>query len=179
MLGFIASEAGKHLPDIRLFQERHRACRRVLGPEDATTLIERLPPVGWADVATKRDLDALELRLDQRFVAVDQRFVAIDQRFDHLTQVFDERFGFQARSTDARFDRVDERFVAVDQRFDQQAQSFDARFDLVDERINASKHELIGTLHRELNAQTKTMMFGIVTIVLTMATLAFALVRFT
>ena len=41
-------------------ESRHRLYSRleeVLGPEDASTMMEHLPPVGWADVATKRDLD--------------------------------------------------------------------------------------------------------------------------
>ena len=44
--------------------EKHRHelfndLERVLGPQHAETLMELLPPVGWADVATKHDLEAL------------------------------------------------------------------------------------------------------------------------
>jgi hypothetical protein len=41
---------------------RHRLhCRldQILGTEEAEILMAHLPPVGWADVARKRDLDAL------------------------------------------------------------------------------------------------------------------------
>jgi hypothetical protein len=37
-----------------------------VGPEQATTLMEHLPPVGWADVATKHDLAQLEERMGLR-----------------------------------------------------------------------------------------------------------------
>lgn len=47
-------------------ESRHQLYTRlddVLGPQEANTLMEHLPPVGWADVATKQDLDHLHLRL--------------------------------------------------------------------------------------------------------------------
>jgi hypothetical protein len=37
----------------------YEAVKQVLGEQEAATLMEYLPPVGWADVATKRDLDAM------------------------------------------------------------------------------------------------------------------------
>lgn len=44
--------------------ELYQALERAIGHEPATTLMEHLPPVGWADVATRRDLDALESRIE-------------------------------------------------------------------------------------------------------------------
>jgi len=33
----------------------HEAAKRTFGDDAAVTLMELLPPVGWADVATRRD----------------------------------------------------------------------------------------------------------------------------
>jgi hypothetical protein len=41
----------------------------VLGRDAAMTLMEHLPPVGWADVATKRDLDHVADVLESRLLA--------------------------------------------------------------------------------------------------------------
>jgi hypothetical protein len=60
-------------------RSRHQLYLRLeaaLGPDAATTLMEHLPPTGWADVAMKRDLDALEQRLDLRFEALEHKLVA-------------------------------------------------------------------------------------------------------
>ena len=54
----------------------HQALDTHLGPENAATLLAYLPPVGWADVATKHDLTALEQRIGLRFDAMDHRLTA-------------------------------------------------------------------------------------------------------
>ena len=38
----------------------YRACEETMGEGPAETLLSLLPPVGWADVATKQDLEILK-----------------------------------------------------------------------------------------------------------------------
>lgn len=58
-------------------ESRHRLYGRLeelLGREEATTLMEHLPPVGWADVATKRDLDHLAETIRGELAVLEARF---------------------------------------------------------------------------------------------------------
>ena len=66
--------------DERARHELFLRLEEVLGPESAETLMEMMPPVGWADVATKHDLLGLEERLDLRFELVDQRFETLEHK---------------------------------------------------------------------------------------------------
>jgi hypothetical protein len=70
--------------DERARHELFLRLEEVLGPKPAETLMELMPPVGWADVATKRDLDALEQRIDLRFEAMDHKFEAMDHKLEAL-----------------------------------------------------------------------------------------------
>lgn len=109
--------------------ELAEAANRVLGERAGLTLMELLPPVGWADVATKHDLAALEARIDLRFDAVDLRFAAVDQRFDALEQ---------------RFDALERRFDGVDGHLDS----------VLDARLDGLRHELLDAFHRDQIALT-------------------------
>ena len=73
--------------DERARHELYLRLEEHLGPEAATTLMEHLPPTGWADVATKRDLDHLRemtssdvLRMGDQLRAEFQRAMAEQTR---------------------------------------------------------------------------------------------------
>ena len=90
----------------QLFQQ----LEELLGAQGVSTLMELLPPVGWADVATKRDLDHLAAVLDAK---IDTRFAALDAKIDT---------------------KVDTAFAALDAKIDRQG--VDLRAEMFREQRN-------------------------------------------
>ena len=59
--------------------EMHIKLKSVLGDKVADTMMDHLPPTGWADVARKSDIDHLAALMDARFEAVDTRINGLVQ----------------------------------------------------------------------------------------------------
>ncbi|MEX2620768.1 MAG: hypothetical protein WD250_11175 [Egibacteraceae bacterium] len=111
---------------------RHELCTRLeetLGSVPAETLIGYLPPVGWADVATKHDLHQLEERLDFRIDALGERVGQLEERLDARIDALAERL-------DARIDALDERFGA---------------------RLETLEHRVMARMDQQLAAQARAM----------------------
>lgn len=86
---------------------RHRLHNRLdelMGPEEATALMEAFPPTGWADVATKSDLDQLQtvLRQDIRSSAAELRTEMSDLRGQLRAEMSDLGSQLRAEMTDLR-----------------------------------------------------------------------------
>ena len=66
--------------------DRHQLYSRleeVLGGPEASTLMGYLPPLGWADVATKDDLRLLRADMDVRFSHVDTKIAEVASAVQH------------------------------------------------------------------------------------------------
>ena len=62
--------------DERTRHEMYLGLEEMLGTTVADALMQHLPPVGWADVATKHDLAQLEERMELRFARQDEHIDA-------------------------------------------------------------------------------------------------------
>jgi len=80
----------------------HECLDEAVGPDAADTLMGYLPPVGWAEVATRADLVHLETRLG---ATIDQRFAELDTRFAELDTSFAEVDG-RLSQMEASFERA-------------------------------------------------------------------------
>ena len=73
--------------DERTRHEMYSGLEEKLGPHVADALMAHLPPVGWADVATKQDLAVLTNVTKQDLAAL---ATAMSQQFEHMNARFDE-----------------------------------------------------------------------------------------
>jgi hypothetical protein len=77
----ISNAEGRRLSvDERSRLQLAEAVKRALGDDEGITLMELLPPVGWADVATKHDLLMLEGRMGARFESLEYKVTGTMER---------------------------------------------------------------------------------------------------
>src|SRR5690242_18343125 len=96
-------------------RELQEALVGTIGPDPTDTLLGYLPPVGWADVVTKRDLDALESRVGGKIDRLSGRIDGLEGRID------------------GRFDGLEGRINGLDGRID----GLEGRIDGLDGKIDA------------------------------------------
>ncbi len=96
--------------------EMHIGLREALGPRVADSLMEHLPPSGWADVARQSEINLRFDTVQIQFDMIDRRFGEIDRRFEEV---------------DRRFEAINQRFEAINQRFE----GVDKRLDAIETRM--------------------------------------------
>ena len=133
--------------------ELYEGLIELLGRERATTLMEHLPPVGWADVATKRDLDQQSALL---------RGEADRLRHDMETRFANLRGETQTGFAGVRHDMQTE-FASV--RHEMQTGTASLRVELANVEVR---------FERALREQSRTFFLGMLAANATLAGLAFA-----
>jgi uncharacterized protein YPO0396 len=150
----------------------HDRLEEVLGMGHGDVLMDHLPPSGWGEVATRRDLDelaattrheliALEQRLSHRLDRVDDRLTRFAEHVDDRFARVDERFARAEEHVDGRFARVDEQFAQLEERFARQTAEITAAFR--------------GEITTAMTLQIRQTVFAIVGVLLAVAALMAAL----
>jgi len=66
--------------DERTRHKLYRTLEERLGREEADAMMDLLPPVGWADVATKHDVEDLRRNVDLQFEHLRAELVSVEVR---------------------------------------------------------------------------------------------------
>ena len=145
----------------------HRRLEEVLGEREAAILMSHLPPVGWADVATKHDLDQLGQVLTTRIEAVEGR---LGSRIDGVEARLEARIDGLATRIGGLDSKVDSVEARLGDRIDRLESSLDARYE-------ASQDKIMANTRAELLHQTRTFLLGQVGLGVTLSAALIAAVR--
>jgi acyl carrier protein phosphodiesterase len=157
----------------------HDRLEEVLGMGHGDVLMEHLPPAGWGEVATRRDLDQLA-------ATTRHELTALEQRLSHRLDRMDDRLTRFAEQVDDRFARVEDRFARVDERFARAEEHVDGRFARVDEQFAQLEERFArqtaeitaafrGEITTAMTLQIRQTVFAIVGVLLAVAALMAAL----
>ena len=95
--------------DERTRHEMYLGLEERLGPKVADALMQHLPPIGWADVATKRDVDMLAATTRHEIDGLHQKIDRLDQKIDGLDRKVDREVGSLRESTARELAGMEER----------------------------------------------------------------------
>jgi DNA anti-recombination protein RmuC len=107
-------------------ESRHRLFRALeqhLGEEAAVTLMEHLPPVGWSDITTRRDLDHLATATK---ADLDRTATTLHARIDQVEATLGSRIDQVEATLGSRIDQVE---ATLGSRIDQVEATLGSRID--------------------------------------------------
>ena len=118
----------------------HAALSEQLGGDVADTLMDLLPPVGWADVATRHDVGHLEAVMDAKFETVNVRFDRADGELDQLRSDVNQRMSGLERQLEQLRADIGQLRGQSDDRWDRTQ----AQFDAVRAEANRNVYRVVG-----------------------------------
>jgi|GEM_PF-1560429 len=146
--------------DERSRRAMRRRLEEVLGEENATTLMEYLPP---EELATKRDLEGLEQRLTLRISGVEGRMDGLEGRMDGLEGRMD--------GLEGRMGGLERNLVAMEQRLNER---IDLKIESCEHRLHSAIDNLATSVAKDMVAQTRTFIFATLSALAAMAAFTLA-----